>query len=417
MKTSNPLYNTVWRWHFYAGIFVIPFVIILAVTGAIYIFKPQIERWVHPEFFKVDSKGNQIPFAEQVSAAVKTVPNAKAFEYHPGTQPDESAEVRLRNKKGQVFSVFVNPYSGKALGSYEDSSRLTAIAFQLHGGRMGGKWHEYLVELVASWTVVMLLTGLWLWRSKGNGSYEGVFYFRLKNKDRNTWRNVHAVTGFYLSALLGFWLLSGLPWTNISGGVINKVSAFLKAGAPPGIFAPIYKSTPKEGKKPITLDNVMNVAYNSDLKVPFFIKLPRGEKGVYSIFTKHRLPSEVTFIHIDQYSGKFLLEVRSDNLGFISKMVTFAVKFHEGQFGLWNQLIGLLVCLAFIGLSASGAAMWWKRRPQGQLGAPVITPNVSVPPIMWGMTIGLGILMPLMGTSLALILIWDKFLRPRMIMP
>ena len=38
-------YRTIWRWHFYAGLFVLPFVLILSVTGSIYLFKPQLDRW------------------------------------------------------------------------------------------------------------------------------------------------------------------------------------------------------------------------------------------------------------------------------------------------------------------------------------------------------------------------------------
>ena len=38
-----PTYRTVWRWHFFAGAFCVPFVIFLSITGAIYLFKPQIE--------------------------------------------------------------------------------------------------------------------------------------------------------------------------------------------------------------------------------------------------------------------------------------------------------------------------------------------------------------------------------------
>ena len=36
-------YRTLWRWHFYAGLFVMPFLVILAITGTIYCFQPQIE--------------------------------------------------------------------------------------------------------------------------------------------------------------------------------------------------------------------------------------------------------------------------------------------------------------------------------------------------------------------------------------
>ena len=30
---SSRLYRAVWRWHFYAGLYVIPFLMMLAVTG------------------------------------------------------------------------------------------------------------------------------------------------------------------------------------------------------------------------------------------------------------------------------------------------------------------------------------------------------------------------------------------------
>ena len=45
-EQGRRLYRAVWRWHFYAGIFCIPFVVWLACTGSIYLFKPQIERWL-----------------------------------------------------------------------------------------------------------------------------------------------------------------------------------------------------------------------------------------------------------------------------------------------------------------------------------------------------------------------------------
>ncbi|WP_255424199.1 PepSY domain-containing protein, partial [Asaia sp. W19] len=35
-----------WRWHFFAGLFCLPFVIMLCVTGLLYLFKPQIETWL-----------------------------------------------------------------------------------------------------------------------------------------------------------------------------------------------------------------------------------------------------------------------------------------------------------------------------------------------------------------------------------
>jgi uncharacterized iron-regulated membrane protein len=42
---STVTYRGLWRWHFHAGMLCIPFVIILAITGAIYVFKPQIDAF------------------------------------------------------------------------------------------------------------------------------------------------------------------------------------------------------------------------------------------------------------------------------------------------------------------------------------------------------------------------------------
>ncbi len=41
----NITYRALWRWHFHAGLFCIPFVIVLALTGSIYLFKPQIDAF------------------------------------------------------------------------------------------------------------------------------------------------------------------------------------------------------------------------------------------------------------------------------------------------------------------------------------------------------------------------------------
>ncbi|GAB4424056.1 MAG: hypothetical protein OHK0015_02390 [Chloroflexi bacterium OHK40] len=45
---ASRLYRLIWRWHFYAGLFVVPFRLILAVTSIIYLFKPQIDDLMCP---------------------------------------------------------------------------------------------------------------------------------------------------------------------------------------------------------------------------------------------------------------------------------------------------------------------------------------------------------------------------------
>ncbi|TCK02756.1 UNVERIFIED_ORG: PepSY-associated transmembrane protein [Anoxybacillus amylolyticus] len=56
---QRPMYAAVWRWHFYAGIIFSPFLIILALSGAVYLFKPQIESALYGHLYEVDKVGEK----------------------------------------------------------------------------------------------------------------------------------------------------------------------------------------------------------------------------------------------------------------------------------------------------------------------------------------------------------------------
>ena len=45
VQERKVLYAAVWRWHFYAGLYVAPFLMLLAVTGLVMLAKEPIERW------------------------------------------------------------------------------------------------------------------------------------------------------------------------------------------------------------------------------------------------------------------------------------------------------------------------------------------------------------------------------------
>ncbi len=46
MRPASDLYRAVWRWHFYAGLLVLPFMITLAITGGLYLFHNEIDAVV-----------------------------------------------------------------------------------------------------------------------------------------------------------------------------------------------------------------------------------------------------------------------------------------------------------------------------------------------------------------------------------
>lgn len=43
-------YRWLWRWHGYAGLFVVPFIFFMALTGLPYVWEHEIEDAFHPEY-------------------------------------------------------------------------------------------------------------------------------------------------------------------------------------------------------------------------------------------------------------------------------------------------------------------------------------------------------------------------------
>jgi uncharacterized iron-regulated membrane protein len=81
---------------------------------------------------------------------------------------------------------------------------------------------------------------------------------------------------------------------------------------------------------------------------------------------------------------------------------------HLGQqYGTFNQLLLIASCLGIVLLCVSAALMWWKRRPAGGLGVPPLPADRrSLRGVLVLLAIG-GVLFPLVGVSLLLMLALD----------
>ena len=67
----SDLYRAVWRWHFYAGLLVLPFMITLAVTGALYLFRDGIDSYVHADLKRIETRqGVRLAPSALVAAAL-----------------------------------------------------------------------------------------------------------------------------------------------------------------------------------------------------------------------------------------------------------------------------------------------------------------------------------------------------------
>ena len=74
-RASTRLYRAIWRWHFYAGLVVVPFFILLAGTGMIMLYGNSVETMLGPRH-QVDTAARRVSIIEQAIAAAGAIPVA-----------------------------------------------------------------------------------------------------------------------------------------------------------------------------------------------------------------------------------------------------------------------------------------------------------------------------------------------------
>lgn len=243
-------YRTLWRWHFYAGLFVMPFLLVLAITGTLYCFQPQIEPLLYPQRLIVAPQAVPTLPVEALLAGARTAmpPNASAVTAVVANDPRRSAEFVFRLASGDKQSVYVNPYTGAVLGTLSVERRFMQVDRMLHRKLLLGKPGELLMELAACWTLVMIGTGVALWWPREKTTARNALLPRFALKGRPLWKNVHAVMGIWLALGALLFVLSGLPWTGSWGKQFKALASAANLGAPPGAWGGLPLQSGAPGK-------------------------------------------------------------------------------------------------------------------------------------------------------------------------
>jgi uncharacterized iron-regulated membrane protein len=255
--TTAGQYRTLWRWHFYAGLFVMPWLMVLAITGTLYVFQPQIEPWLYHDRMVVAAQTSPRLDAqvlmERAAASLPAGSQIRSVEVN--RDPTRSAEFIFRLPNGERESVYVNPYTGAVLGTLSVEHRLMKQARDLHRSLMLGKPGELLMELAGCWTLVMLATGLALWWPRAGATWAAALRPRLQLRGRPLLRSLHGVAGLWLAAGGLAFVLTGLPWSGSWGTQFKALATKAGMGSPAGVWgeAPVRSQIPA---KPMKMDDL-----------------------------------------------------------------------------------------------------------------------------------------------------------------
>jgi uncharacterized iron-regulated membrane protein len=430
---ATSLYRAVWRWHFYAGLLVLPFLIILSITGGLYLFKDEIDGIVHADLKRVEMRdaSTRVTPSAMVAAALAAHPGTAVKFTDPPT-PASSVEVTVSSKSGDRLAVYVDHYDGRVLGSLPDRGTVMWTIRTLHSLKYFGTVTRAFIEIAAGWSILLVGTGIYLWWPRRQTG--GVVSVRGTPKKRVFWRDTHAVTGVFVGFFIVFLAITGMPWSNVWGGKVNEWANGHNFGYPAGVRVEVPMSDEHlghvspttwsleqaqipessghaHGAEPIGLDKAVAIVDSLGLQRGYTVAIPASPNGVYSASVYPDGVAQQRVVHIDQYSGKPLIDIGYADYGPLGKWLEFGINVHMGQqFGLANQLFLLAVCVAIVVLAVSAGVMWWKRRPSGTLGVPPSPADRRVFRGLLAILVIGGIVFPLVGVSLLVMLALDWLL-------
>lgn len=407
MSMKQNTYDAIWRWHFYAGLIIFPVLLIMAVTGGMYLLQPQIEDLLYGDkIYLEQSYTGSIDHDALIASASDQFNAARIHSYQPPRTSDEAVQIVLTRDTEQKITVFLHPQSSKVRGTVDEDWRLMNIAKGLHGGLMLGTPGEIIVELVACWTLVLVLTGLYLWWPRGNKK-RGTAVPKLGQQGRNFWRELHAVPGAWAGLWIMAIILTGLPWSLVWGDLFSRTGHAINEGFPAAIFSERPHSASAPSASDISMNAIMDKLSELEIRHAYKIDYPWFGNGVFAAMPLRNggASEDVAYVFLDKRNGDIIKDLRWDDLGALGRASSLGVQFHEGRlFGPANQIINLIAVIVLIGLALLGPLMWWKRKPPGALGAPAKPKHMTFSARLVGLMVFLALFLPLFGMSILLIL-------------
>ncbi len=356
--------------HKYLGISTGLVVFIVSITGALWVFKEEIEE-TYEDFKTVEIQDKKVINAFQVEEIAQQVFPKNHIHGAIFGKKDEAIEVVFYDASPRFYqSVFLNPYTGKVLHVKNNLEGFFAVVLDGHKNlwlpeAIGSRIVGYSVLLF----LIILISGLVLWWPKNKRERKRRLKFNWKKK--LSWRrkafDLHAIFGFYVWSFAWVFAFTGciiaFNWfyflTYIGTGG-NKDPRFLYANN-------ISKNAENRKKSFENIHNLLEEKYPDALS--YEIHYPTNDSTsilVENVYTEGK-HYNIDYLFFDQNTLEELevntIYGRYKNTNIGDKVIRMNYDLHTGAlFGITGKIIMFLAGLFTASLPITGILIWLGRR-------------------------------------------------------
>ncbi len=346
----------VWRVHRWLGLVGGALLILMSASGSLLVVHDEIERIIERPLHvaAVRPGATAVPLADIIRTAATSAPAShQLFRIMPAAGPGDTHRVLFRDPAaGTRWTAFVEPASGRLLWSGPDLSLFTswllALHMHLHFDRAG-----YGLTAVAGIALTLLaLTGLIIHRDRIAQLWRHPF--RLSLGWRVAMADLHKWVGLFT---LYFPLVLGVT------GTIYCISA-LRA-APPKAVASRFDPAGLAALEPMFAQARDRLPGGQVIRA----QLPAQAGGKVTVLLLHReapVWQKFSRVEFDAATGALRAVHAAHELPAGAQFRSMLAPLHFGFYGApWVKWAYFVGGLAPGLLAATGAAIWWLRRSQG----------------------------------------------------
>ena len=209
MVLKMKLKKVIGKIHLYIGLVIGVLFFVIAFSGAIYTWAPEISTLIYDQ--KVEPKDQSfISVADLRSIISKEFPQG---DFRTAFYKDKAHAIQiLLYGQGTYYNAWINPYTGEWIRLQDMNKGWLNYLRALHRNLLLGDVGREIVHWVTLMFLVMMVTGLVIWWPMNKATRRQSFTIQKSSSGKKLNYDLHNVTGFYVTWISIFTVITGLFW-------------------------------------------------------------------------------------------------------------------------------------------------------------------------------------------------------------
>jgi uncharacterized iron-regulated membrane protein len=356
--------------HLWLALIVGPIVGVVSLTGAIVVFRYELNRMTTPgtAYVAPQQQKPRLTLDDMAARIQAEHPGDKFRTVGWEAGPDTAWNFRAQSPDGHRIHTFINQYTGEIGGRDDYHGKWMQWVYDLHADLLAGDTGEFVNGFVGLTLLILSITGLIVWWPGTSHWLFGFTYAWRTGWKRQNY-DLHKVIGFYSSVAVMVVTASGMTYSFPS---LSRMIAERITGTKVMTDAPKAETRWRDRKVP--MEQYIRVAEQTQPGANAIqLNFPQKPGDPVTVRTMeqphdwHRIG--LNYVYLEPADARVVRSLRFSEANAGTKAILFMYPLHFGRFGgHWNRpaLYAVMIAYVILGvapfaLMISGYLMYWNR--------------------------------------------------------